>query len=369
MFTIIAVIVLCGLMQFVFQYPKQVRSFLLTCLGFTLPYVRKYFPKVATYLEYIVVKYSQPDIGNRSCTPSIFTNPSCAPKYVKHVNVPCSPQSPCDELDTPPRSSCPLDGPYNEDLWQTSNKLNLPTVPKSFDDQLNEYEETNSTRVIFINHEVTSLYGIISQRKSLNDEDAQKFVDIMREVPEDQHITLVINTNGGSLKSAEVIIHSLLNHKGKTVVYIPYGCMSAGTLIALACDEIYMDKNAYCGTIDPQVYGFSVTSIIDFAKYYKDSTSWVGDIAKFICTQAKSSVERVRKVLNQINERRMSGSADLDTIHDELLSGKYNHDTPLFVDTMQQFVPTVKEGVPVEMMALYNGFVDKSKKKSPYSFL
>lgn len=50
--------------------------------------------------------------------------------------------------------------------------------------------------------------------------------------------TLVINTPGGTLDSATMIIDAIKNTKAKTIAKISGTVASAGTIITLACDEI-----------------------------------------------------------------------------------------------------------------------------------
>ena len=238
------------------------------------------------------------------------------------------------------------------------NQLNQLNKKKTFDEILKEYEDTNSTKVIFINHKrEKSQFGVdfLAQQETLKLEDSTKFVDIMRNISDDTNITLIINTPGGSLAAAELIVHSLINHKGKVFTYIPYQSMSAGTLITLASDEIYMDKNACCGAIDPQLWFFSAVDIVKYCEEYATDPSTLGSIAKLFCRQSQSSIDRVSDVIKYIHDAKMI-EYDVCKIEDELLSGKYNHDKPLFAENMINILPNVKVGIPTDLMELYNSF-------------
>ena len=75
----------------------------------------------------------------------------------------------------------------------------------------------------------------------------------------DKDITVIIHTHGGMMTSGEAIINMILNHnfksgkQGKIKCFIPYFAYSCGFLIALACDEIIMYKNAIVGPCDAQM--------------------------------------------------------------------------------------------------------------------
>ena len=56
-----------------------------------------------------------------------------------------------------------------------------------------------------------------------------------------------LNTFGGAVNYADSIRSRLLNSPMKTVVYINHNAASAGALIAMASDYIYMQKGASIG--------------------------------------------------------------------------------------------------------------------------
>ena len=64
-----------------------------------------------------------------------------------------------------------------------------------------------------------------------------------------------MNTYGGMVDYADSIRTKLLNSPIKTIVYIDNNAASAGALIAIACDEIYMKRGASIGAasvVNPQ---------------------------------------------------------------------------------------------------------------------
>jgi len=99
------------------------------------------------------------------------------------------------------------------------------------------------------------------------------FIQINREKAEDSAITekhlfqlrymfahqkfdelqLVIYTRGGDLHAAGMIADLLRSTTDVLKGYIPHNIYSAGTLIALACNEIVMGDNSTIGPLDPQI--------------------------------------------------------------------------------------------------------------------
>ncbi|QKF94575.1 peptidase S49 serine-peptidase [Fadolivirus algeromassiliense] len=72
-------------------------------------------------------------------------------------------------------------------------------------------------------------------------------------VPKDQHIKLILCTNGGALSSCEKILKKLKSHPAGYTAYIKNECFSAGTILALGAKEIVMKSDSYLGKIDPQI--------------------------------------------------------------------------------------------------------------------
>jgi Serine dehydrogenase proteinase len=90
----------------------------------------------------------------------------------------------------------------------------------------------------------------------LDREDILAFADLLHHVPQDAHIDLMLHTIGGDTDVTEKFAGMLWSRIGKTGtlrVIVPDYAKSAGTLLALAADEIVMSDTSELGPIDPQV--------------------------------------------------------------------------------------------------------------------
>lgn len=321
-------IIICALVQFAIQKPSRWLQWLIVPL-------RRWVPAAASFLE----PYLDCPVPENPFPQTMF--PSIGSPRI----MPCTSGMDDECLSRPCGSSC---GPKK-------------SKTKSFETMVADYEAETGTKVIIIHHgETSGMVSFFNKQESLGERDARQFVEIMRTIEPTTPIALILNTNGGAMTSAEVIVHALLNHQAPITVYIPYTCMSAGTLIALTANEIIMDPNAYCGTIDPQMFGLSVTSILGFCQNYSESTSILGDLARLVRTQAQAAMDRVRSILDQmpqIQERQ-------DLIVSELVSGRHNHDKPFFAKHMSALVP-IRVGIPSDVIGLYRAFV--SSRKTPSS--
>lgn len=90
-------------------------------------------------------------------------------------------------------------------------------------------------------------------------------------------IILVLTTTGGELTWGYMIARILSMHKKKVIIRVPRYCLSAGTVIALACDKIYLSPVGCLGPIDPYFAGVNVKECHDTLS---DSgwSSWLGQL-------------------------------------------------------------------------------------------
>src|SRR4030043_2055681 len=67
-------------------------------------------------------------------------------------------------------------------------------------------------------------------------------------------VDVMVVTAGGAGQQVSQFVNCLRARVNNMVDFIlPYMCMSAGTLWVLSGDNIWMDRRAYIGPIDPQV--------------------------------------------------------------------------------------------------------------------
>jgi hypothetical protein len=66
-------------------------------------------------------------------------------------------------------------------------------------------------------------------------------------------LAIILRTPGGYIEVAERIVNTTRRHYGEVDFYIPDYAMSAGTVLVMSGDAIYMDYYSLLGPIDPQV--------------------------------------------------------------------------------------------------------------------
>ena len=88
---------------------------------------------------------------------------------------------------------------------------------------------------------------------------SQPMDDLIRDYIEDiqdkrKKLLVIIETNGGSIETAERIADVFRYHyPGEVNFLVPNFAMSAGTVLVMSGDNIYMDYYSILGPIDPQV--------------------------------------------------------------------------------------------------------------------
>ena len=93
--------------------------------------------------------------------------------------------------------------------------------------------------------------------------------DICENVGKRAHLIVVLETTGGYMETVERLVSIMRSHYGKVSFVIPDHAYSAGTILALSGDNIYMDYYSVLGPIDPQ-YREAGASGVGYLTKYKE---------------------------------------------------------------------------------------------------
>src|SRR5690606_13926108 len=94
--------------------------------------------------------------------------------------------------------------------------------------------------------------GIINIAKHFGKDPYDIFYDELVKIEDDKPLRIYIESDGGDMLSLQKIVRNLRRRTHKVSIYIEKSAHSAGTVLALACDEIYMNQDASLSAIDPQ---------------------------------------------------------------------------------------------------------------------
>lgn len=225
------------------------------------------------------------------------------------------------------------------------------------------YETKTNSKLLFLIHKkrMVGFFGIPIY-EYLEVYDAHRLVRELSYVPEDKNVVLVIHSPGGQLLAGFQIVRLLSERKGKKIVVVPYYAMSAGTLIALAADEIYTTESATFGPIDPQipfkeggkdfVSAISVLEASDLGlKDYKFSILQV---------EAKKLLKQTEEFLREVVLKNKSQSVK-ERIIRELLYTKRTHDYPFFASDFEKLGLNVKKEIDGELKKIVDLMIDDSQ--------
>jgi hypothetical protein len=111
---------------------------------------------------------------------------------------------------------------------------------------LRQIEEATSRRLVCY---------IAGPAASISSYDIPPFVDVLHDVEQGVSLDLLLQTPGGDIDQAERMVLMCRRRTGGAEfrVIVPDSAKSAGTLIAIAADEIVMGEWSELGPIDPQV--------------------------------------------------------------------------------------------------------------------
>lgn len=228
------------------------------------------------------------------------------------------------------------------------------TTQKKRDILIDQFQTERKSRVIALIHrqESRSILGV-EVSSYINIEDSEAVLRAIRLTPDDQPIDLILHTPGGMVLAAEQIAKALAERKGKVTVFIPHYAMSGGTLIALAADEIVMDRNAVLGPVDPQIGDMPAASILQVMQvkkpqYISDETVMMADIA------AKARIQVASFVADVLTKHLPRKKAEELAVI--LSEGRWTHDFPVTVQLALQLglpVTTQMPRIVYDLMDLY----------------
>lgn len=154
----------------------------------------------------------------------------------------------------------------NEYISKRLSATDLENELKRLIEQYNK--EKNTYLIIYaVDMEKSHIQGL---NLSLNMGDYHIIHEMLRNIQSD-NLDIYIETPGGSGEAAEEVVE-FLHNKFETVNFVVAGeAKSAGTLMAMSADEIYMTDSGSLGPIDAQVkIGRSIISAFDYVQWMEE---------------------------------------------------------------------------------------------------
>ena len=134
----------------------------------------------------------------------------------------------------------------------------------------------------------------------LDDEEATDIIGEVHKLEKRQPVDLILHTHGGTVP-ATLRVADALTGRAKTAAFVPFYSQSAGTLIALATQKIFLGKGASLGPLDMQSYGVRARDIVQTAEELGDNES--EELRLAAKDAARALKEEVNRVCTRINPR------------------------------------------------------------------
>jgi len=205
--------------------------------------------------------------------------------------------------------------------------------------------------------ETISLLGIPLARY-IDIDDAESVLRAIRETPPGKTIEIIL------VLAASQIARALSDHDGPVVAVVPHYAMSGGTLIALAADEIQLERHAALGPVDPQLGQHAARSLVDVAALpgqHDDQTLLMADVGRKALRQVKATVKGLL-------QKRMD-PARAEELADVLTQGVWTHDNALMAPELELLGLPVKVGVPAEERSLMNLYPQPRGRQSSVEYV
>lgn len=215
-------------------------------------------------------------------------------------------------------------------------------------------EKTRGSRIITLIHrqESVGFLGMFS-RNYINIEDSEEVLRAIRMTSDDTPIDLIIHTPGGLLLAAEQIAKALNDHPAKVTVVVPHYAMSGGTLIALAADEILMDKHAVLGPVDPQIGQFPAASLLKVVE--EKPIAEIDDETLILADVGRKAIVQTKKFVFDLLVDNMDEGKSME-IATKLTEGRWTHDYPITPEEAKEIglpINTELDGHICNIMSLY----------------
>lgn len=123
------------------------------------------------------------------------------------------------------------------------------------------YELTNRNVIIYYSGwlQKPNLAGV-----EVNDADKNGFMTAVHQLDHKKGLDLILHTPGGDTAATESLVDYLHAIFGKDIrAFVPQLALSAGTMIACACKEIFMGKQSSLGPIDPQIFNMPAYGVVE----------------------------------------------------------------------------------------------------------
>lgn len=216
-----------------------------------------------------------------------------------------------------------------------------------------EFEEERGSKVITIIHRREPWTKSTEEDPEIVLEDAESVVGEIRKTSPDTPIDLIIHTPGGLAAASQLIAMAVKFHPAKVTVFVPFYAWSGGTLVALAADEIRMEKYSILGPVDPQIDGFPASLYSKILK--RKSQDSITDKTLILAELAELEIRNVMEFVKWLLLDRMDGHK-ASQVAEVLVGGYMSHDSLITMEPAKRLGLNVVEGIPKKIYEMFETY-------------
>jgi len=168
---------------------------------------------------------------------------------------------------------------------------------------------------------------------------------------------ILLDTNGGYISSNDRLVNFILNSDLRIKIYVMRKAYSAGTILALSAEHLYMDKNACLGATDPQITilkdTISIKSLMNLCEEKDKNT--ISDIYLIQYYEYKRSHEENIKLITKLLNKKFNpkiSKKDQLTLIDKFTSGNMSHHIPISYNYLIKYIK-INNNMPIYIKNIY----------------
>jgi len=214
---------------------------------------------------------------------------------------------------------------------------------------IREIEEERGTRVITLIHRKEP-WSTGDDEPEIVLEDSETILQEVRETPRDKPIDFIVHTEGGLAFAADMMAMALKHHPAKVTVMVPFYAMSSGTYMALAADEIMMEKYSILAPVEPQMDDMPANGIMAILK--RKPVENIMDRTILLAEKARMEAENASEFVKWLLADKMP-EEQAGQVANFLVGGFMASTTPITLDVARAIGLNVTEGVPEKVHQLF----------------
>lgn len=164
--------------------------------------------------------------------------------------------------------------------------------------------------------------------------DINDYANIIKKIKNKQTINIILDTYGGEISSNDILVNFINDSKIKINGYVFKKSQSAGTILALISNKLYIKPEAILSPTDPQISvdgeTYSVKSIINMCE--EKDKNYISD--KYLINYYENkklhyeNMDLINKLLENKFKKNISKDKKSHILY-KLTSGDYSHHLPL----------------------------------------